>query len=429
MMIIYENIRLALSSLKANKMRALLTMLGIIIGIASVIAIMTVGNSMTTTVTDSMSAMGANNVTVGLQQKTSEEETTEEGMEFGGPRRMKTADEDDYFTLEMLENYCEKYADSITAISASENLGNGQVIDGSLYANVSVSGVSLGYFMANDMTMLTGRYFSESEMEDGAKVILVSDKVADNLFEEDNEKAVGSIIQINVNDKYYNFTVVGVYEYEESMMGFSDSTDYDVMTNAYIPLRTVQELNHSEGYSQFTVVTASGVDADDFAERTESFFASYYRNNKDFEPSAYSMASMVETMSDMMSTITTAISVIAGIALLVGGIGVMNIMLVSITERTREIGTRKALGAPNSSIRLQFIVESIVICMIGGIIGIILGVAAGIGASKALGTVAAPSMESIVISLSFSMGIGVFFGYYPANKAAKMDPIDALRYE
>lgn len=429
MIMVYENIRLALSSLKANKMRALLTMLGIIIGIASVIAIMTVGNSMATTVTDSMSAMGANNVTVGLQQKTSEEETTEEGMEFGGPRRMKTADEDDYFTLEMLENYCEKYADSITAISASENLGNGQVIDGSLYANVSVSGVSLGYFMANDMTMLTGRYFSESEMEDGAKVILVSDKVADNLFEEDNEKAVGSIIQINVNDKYYNFTIVGVYEYEESMMGFSDSTDYDVMTNAYIPLRTVQELNHSEGYSQFTVVTAAGVDADDFADRTEAFFAAYYRKNNDFEPSAYSMASMVETMSDMMSTITTAISVIAGIALLVGGIGVMNIMLVSITERTREIGTRKALGAPNSSIRLQFIVESIVICMIGGVIGIILGVAAGIGASKALGTAATPSMESIVISLSFSMGIGVFFGYYPANKAAKMDPIDALRYE
>lgn len=429
MIMVYENIRLALSSLKANKMRALLTMLGIIIGIASVIAIMTVGNSMATTVTDSMSAMGANNVTVGLQQKTSEEETTEEGMEFGGPRRMKTADEDDYFTLEMLENYCEKYADSITAISASENLGNGQVIDGSLYANVSVSGVSLGYFMANDMTMLTGRYFSESEMEDGAKVILVSDKVADNLFEEDNEKAVGSIIQINVNDKYYNFTIVGVYEYEESMMGFSDSTDYDVMTNAYIPLRTVQELNHSEGYSQFTVVTSAGVDADDFADRTEAFFAAYYRKNNDFEPSAYSMASMVETMSDMMSTITTAISVIAGIALLVGGIGVMNIMLVSITERTREIGTRKALGAPNSSIRLQFIVESIVICMIGGVIGIILGVAAGIGASKALGTAATPSMESIVISLSFSMGIGVFFGYYPANKAAKMDPIDALRYE
>lgn len=144
---------------------------------------------------------------------------------------------------------------------------------------------------------------------------------------------------------------------------------------------------------------------------------------------AFSMASMVEIMSDMMSTITTAIAVIAGIALLVGGIGVMNIMLVSITERTREIGTRKALGAPNSAIRLQFIIESIVICLIGGLIGIVLGVVLGMAAADLLGASATPSVGSILLSLGFSMAIGIFFGYYPANKAAKMDPIEALRYE
>ena len=134
-------------------------------------------------------------------------------------------------------------------------------------------------------------------------------------------------------------------------------------------------------------------------------------------------------MSEMMGTITTAVSVIAGIALLVGGIGVMNIMLVSITERTREIGTRKALGATNANIRTQFIVEAMIMCLIGGIIGIICGILLGSLGAKILGYAASPSISSIIVSLGFSLAIGIFFGYYPANKAAKMNPIDALRYE
>jgi putative ABC transport system permease protein len=428
-MLIYENIRLALSSLKANKMRALLTMLGIIIGIASVIAIMTVGNSMTATVTDSMASMGANNITVGLQQKSEEQEINDEGMVFEGPGSMKMPDEDDYFTTEMLENYCETYADSITAISATENAGTGQIIDGALYANVSVTGCSTGYFVANDVEVEDGRFFNERETDEGAKVAIISDKAVNNMFDGNIDEAIGSIIQVNVGDKYYNFTVVGIYEYEESAFSFSSSSEKDITTSMYIPLKTAMELTHSTGYEQFTVVTASGVDSDKFADTTEKFFNTYYRNNRDFEVSAFSMASIVETLSDMLSTITAAIAVIAGIALLVGGIGVMNIMLVSITERTREIGTRKALGAPNSSIRLQFIVESIVICVIGGIIGIILGIILGTAAASLLGTSATPSLSSIIISLTFSMAIGVFFGYYPANKAARMDPIEALRYE
>ena len=134
-------------------------------------------------------------------------------------------------------------------------------------------------------------------------------------------------------------------------------------------------------------------------------------------------------MNTMINMIQLALSVIAGISLVVGGIGVMNIMLVSITERTKEIGTRKALGATNSSIRLQFITESVVICVIGGIIGIILGIGLGTVAVKLMGYEAAVSIESIIIAVGFSMAIGVFFGYYPANKAAKLNPIDALRYE
>ena len=138
---------------------------------------------------------------------------------------------------------------------------------------------------------------------------------------------------------------------------------------------------------------------------------------------------LLEQMTTIMGTMQLAIAVIAGISLLVGGIGVMNIMLVSITERTREIGTRKALGATNSSIRMQFIVEAVIICLIGGAIGIVLGVAGGIYGASLLGTPAAPSVGSVIFAVLFSMGIGIFFGYYPANKAAKMDPIEALRYE
>ena len=428
-MLIYENIRLALFSLRANKMRALLTMLGIIIGISSVIAIMTVGNSITSYVSDTMSSMGASNITVGLQQKQEEREETREGMSFGGPQRMKTASEEDYFTKEMIENYCETYEDSISAISVQENVGSGQIVDGNLYANISVSGVSLGYFLANDMSLLEGRFFGETETGDGKLVAIVSDKVVNNMYDGDKEKALGSIFQANINEKYYQCTIVGIYEYEQSAMGFSSESEKDITTAVYIPLKAAQNINHKTGYSQFTVVTKSDVDAERFAEDTESFFNTYYRKNKNFAPSAYSMSSLVDSLTEMMSTITLAISIIAGIALLVGGIGVMNIMLVSITERTREIGTRKALGATNGSIRLQFIVESIVICIIGGIIGISLGIIMGSVAANLMETPATPSVGSILLSLTFSMAIGVFFGYHPANKAAKMDPIEALRYE
>lgn len=429
MIMFYENVRLALFSLKANKMRALLTMLGIIIGISSVIAIMTVGQSMTTTMTDSMASLGVNNITVGIQQRPQEEETTEEGMSFGGGMGRVIIDESDLFTREMISNYCETYADSVAAISAVATLGQSRLQDKGLYANVQVAGTSLGYFLANDLKLLDGRYFSGIEMDEGRKVALASDIVVNNMFGGDTQRAIGSILTVNLDDKFFEFVIIGVYEYNRDDMVFSMTSEKDMETNLYIPLNTAQEISHTEGFTNFMVVTVEGVDSSAFAETTANFFAPYYRNNRDFQVMAFSMASMVEIVSKMMSTITSAIAVIAGIALLVGGIGVMNIMLVSITERTREIGTRKALGAPNSAIRMQFIIESIVICLIGGFIGIVLGVAMGMTAAKLLGAAATPSVRSILLSLCFSMAIGIFFGYYPANKAAKMDPIEALRYE
>lgn len=429
-MLFFENVRLAFSSLIANKMRALLTMLGIIIGIASVIAIMTVGNSLTTQVTDSMSSMGANNITVYVQQKSVDSELTEEGYVFeesSGAFVMPT--ENDYISKEMLTNFCNTYKDEIYAISATETVGTGKISEGKKYANVSLTGASVGTFVAENTELIAGRSFSLAEMDAGKMLGICSDKTVANMFEGDNDKALGSTVNVYIGDKFYQVTIVGVYKYVQSAYAFSTSSEENITTNLYIPLRAAMDINHSTGYQSFTIVTNSNVDSDEFAATTKSFFKTYYRNNRNFEVTAFSMASVVETMSTMMNSITKAIAVVAGIALLVGGIGVMNIMLVSITERTREIGTRKALGAPNSSIRLQFIVEAVVICIIGGIIGIIIGVTAGILLADALGTPARPSLFSIILSISFSMAIGVFFGYYPANKAAKMDPIEALRYE
>lgn len=427
-MLAFENILLALSGLKSNKMRALLTMLGIIIGIASVIAIMTVGNSLNTSVTTSMQEMGANNLTVGVSRKSNSEEVTEEGIRFGAGR-MKAMTSEDYITDEMIDEFTEEYESNIETISIYESVGGGTAEDGSLYANVSVMGVNEGYLEINELELLSGRLLTQRDQKEGRKVILVSDKLVDNLFDGDKEAALESAIDININNKYYTYTIVGIYEYDDSST-FSTESEEDVTTDIYLPLKTAKDQMHSEnGYTQLTVVTTTDTDNNTFMEQVKYFFNVYYARNDNYEISVTSMESMLESMTEMLSTISIAIAIIAGISLLVGGIGVMNIMLVSITERTREIGTRKALGATNGSIRLQFITESIVICLIGGFIGIALGLILGSTATNVLGYEANASMGSIVFSVAFSILIGVFFGYYPANKAAKMNPIEALRYE
>lgn len=430
-MLIWENILLALSGLKANKMRSLLTMLGIIIGIASVIAIMTLGDSISSSVTDSMSAMGANNITVGLQQKSTTTETTGSGMTFSFGPRMTQMTDDDYVTDEMLTDLSERYGDSIDGFALSENVGSGTAQQGSQYAYVSASGVNAENLENADLTLLAGRELSERDQAEARKVALVSDLLVENLFGGNNMEAVGQTVDVLFHDRYYTYTIVGVYEYEASSVGFSSASEEDTETAMYLPLQTAKNQNHNtSGYSQFTILTASGVSATDFSTTIEDYMNSrYYQNNESFEISAMSMEAIVESMTEMLSTISLAIAAIAGISLLVGGIGVMNIMLVSITERTREIGTRKALGATNGSIRLQFIMEAIVLCLAGGLIGILLGMGIAAAATNLMGYAVSPSVAGIVISVSFSVFIGIFFGYYPANKAAKLDPIEALRYE
>ena len=431
-MLIWENIRLALTGLFNNKMRSLLTMLGIIIGIGSVIAIMTVSSSLTTSITDTFAEMGANNVTVGLQQQSEEEETRSNGMKFGAANRAASMDAEDRITDDMIEAVKKEYSTKVDSVAIDESVGSGTVQQGEKSANINLTGINKGYYDANDVTLLAGRYLTEEDVSGNKSVIMVSDKVVDNVFDGNRQSALGQSVQVDINNVFYRFYIVGVYEYEEDATSFSSDAAEDVTTTAYIPITRGKELLHTdEGYERFTIVTNTSVaDVSAFADEVKSFMnQKYYVANEEYQIRTTTMSSITSSMNDMIQTVSIAIAFIAGISLLVGGIGVMNIMLVSITERTREIGTRKALGAKNSSIRLQFIIESIVLCLIGGVLGIVLGFALGTVAASMLGYAAAAPVTAILGSVVFSMVIGVFFGYYPANKAAKLDPIEALRYE
>ena len=427
---------MALASVRSNKMRSLLTMLGIIIGIAAVIAIVTVGNSMTGTVTDSMSGMGVSNITVSLTQKDSDDTSgTAQGVTL---RRFmdSTPAADDLISQEMIDDFMADFPDQVNRIELSQEVGNGTIAkygDPNTTIRTTVSGANADSLLAKeeDTPILAGRWLDD-EKDAGRYVAVVSEKFVEQAIGGSNTDAIGKSFTLSINKNLYTFYITGVYEYTEdvyaSMFGATD--DDQIQTNVYIPLDVAKSIAGADaGYQTITVVAANGVDVTSFVDTVGSYFASYYTYNDTWTASASSISSLVESMTDMLSTLSLGISAIAAISLLVGGIGVMNIMMVSVTERTREIGTRKALGAPGSAIRMQFITESVILCMIGGVIGVVLGIALGAALSSVVGMTAKPSIASIVVAVGFSMAIGVFFGYYPANKAAKLNPIDALRYE
>lgn len=423
---IIENIRLAWAGLRANKMRSLLTMLGIIIGIASVIGILTVGNSLSGAVTGQMSSLGATNITVWLQEREDEFSSMESMFSVAGG-----VPEESLISDDMIAALRERYPDEISGIALMESVGNGKAKLGRDYANLSITGINTDYMSVNSVDMIKGREILQKDIDGRRNVAVVSDKLVNNLFSGSADAAIGQELVVYAGNEIYTFNIIGVYKYvANAAMGYSLASDKDVSTPLYIPVSTAKKLaGADEGYIYITVAASEDIDSAAFAGQAAKFLNRYYGADSDYQVSSLSMETMLDSVDKMMNTISIAVAVIAGISLLVGGIGVMNIMLVSVTERTREIGTRKAIGATNSDIRIQFVVESMIVCLIGGIIGMLLGAVLGYVGSSLISEATLPSVGSIILAVGFSLAIGVFFGYYPANKAARLDPIEALRYE
>lgn len=413
-----DNLDIALTELRANRLRTLLTMLGIVIGIASVIAIMTVGNSMNKAVSASMNEMGAGNMSFYVTQK-------ERGSDV--PVREKKAR--DMADEDMLNDIEERFRGRIKGVALSKSVGDGKIGQRKKELTVSIVGVNAIALESKNLNMVAGRQFRQKDYSDRAKVVIISSKLAKDLYGKDPENAVGQSLECQVQDRFFGYSVIGVYEHQAS------KNDFMMMdggsTECYIPLRTaLTQLNQDFQFTDFDVVSVPEEDPENMLNEIKDYLnEKYYKENDTYHVDGYSMSSWVKESEKMTQTLTLALSAIAAISLLVGGIGVMNIMVVSITERTKEIGIRKALGATNQAIRMQFITESIVMCLAGGLIGVVLGIAAGLGISKAMSYPGTIPVLWIFVSVGFSVAFGVFFGLYPANKAAKMDPIEALRYE
>lgn len=437
-----ENIKEAITSIFSNKMRSVLTMLGIIIGISAVITITTIGNSIQTTLTSTLNSLGGNTVQAYVDARYPEDDADWDTWEYP---EMKTSD---FVTQEMIDELVEKYPDEFDGIAASEFLGNGQIRqDKNTYANVSVQGTTSEYIDYMKLKMYAGRNLTKQDNKTKKNVCIVADTMAKQYFGDENP--IGEQITYAGSDgNLYNFTIVGIYEYNAALFGKVDTSvpEKDRSTTMFIPIQTCFKLmgKDQSGYTNFNLMVNSLADIDQATTDVTNFFEEKYANNKNFHVTTYNMASSMGMINIVINVVTIAVSGIALISLIVGGVGVMNIMLVSITERTREIGVRMALGAKRSTIRMQFVMEAIVLCIFGGMIGILIGVFNGFVLGKVAEFViqnmyseysryiimsVRPSVSAIVLSLFFSMLTGVFFGYYPANKAAKMEVIDALRYE
>jgi putative ABC transport system permease protein len=401
----------AFRSLKSNTMRSVLTTLGIIIGVAAVIIMVSVGNGAKEEINAMIDKLGANIMMV------------MPGHSFGrgvsgGAGSLPTLTEDDAWAI---QNEI-----SIVKLVAPFVRGSAQLISGNLNWSTTVQGVTNDFFGAREWDLTRGRLFSPEEINGSSKVVILGETVSENLFP--NQDPLGQNIRIN----RVPFTVIGLLE-PKGQAGFGGDQDDTVI----IPLTTAKKrvLGGRELAGNLVggiyVKAKSAEVVTETEERVTALLRQRHRiaPNKDDDFRVRNMAEFMNARADSSKALSLLLMAVASISLIVGGIGIMNIMLVSVTERTREIGLRMAVGATGGNIMSQFLIESIVLSLIGGILGVILGVGGSFAMSAYSQWEAIINPQSILLAFSFSAAVGIFFGFYPAHKASLLDPIEALRHE